>query len=484
MSAAARDPFRLLARNEFRLYLRSGQISGTSVAFFVITQVVLHFVALGIALATMAPRAGSPQSDDSGMLLAAGLISMLLLMTSRALAGAVQSLYTRGDLDLLLSSPVDRRAVIGVRTGTIALTVAMEIALLVFPFANVFVLFGRFAWFKAYLLVPGMAMLATSIGLAATLLSFRMFGPRRTRVVVQVMAVLVGTAMMLAFYLPSIFGDQGNANPYGGTVRALVTQSGVVRDSLLALAGWVGQGFLPTMVFLVGAALLLATSIHLLGDRIVAALVSATGGSASRRRASATHGTLRFRGGIRFTVVLKELKLIARDPFLIAQILQQSLFVLPMAFALWRMRFAGDLPLAWLSVVWLAAGLAGPLAWLTLLAEDAPDLLASAPVSRAALMRAKIEAALLPALPVCVLPLFFLLGSWPWYALCVSGSAFGASLTLAILNMRNPTKQKRDSFKTRHRGNGAHGLVEALAMFLWVGVAALLTWLGSLVGWR
>ncbi len=174
--------------------------------------------------------------------------------------------------------------------------------------------------------------------------------------------------------------------------------------------------------------------------------------------------------------------MIARDPFLISQILMQSLMVLPMAFGLWRMKFTA-LPLAWMSVIVLAAGLAAPLSWLTILAEDAPDLLASAPVTRAALVRAKLEAALLPVLPICVLPLFFLLGTHPWFGLCTAVCASGAALSSAVINMSNPVARRRDTFKTRHKGGGTSGILEALSMFLWLGVCALLLWIGRLLGW-
>lgn len=485
MIAVPRNDFRLLLGNELRLYLRSGQISGTSITLLVIGQVVLHLIALMLAFAP----GGNPRvADIWPLLLSAGLLAMLMLMTSRALAGAVQSLYTRGDLDLLLSSPVDRRAVIGVRMSAIALTVALEVALLVWPFANVFVLFGRVAWFKAYLLVPAMAMLATSIGLAVTLLCFRTIGPRRTRVTVQVLAVLVGMGMMLAFYLPGAFRQGPSRGQIQDSLSVLAEGSAGYRQLLLAPAQWVMNGFLPTLAFFVGAAALILLTIHLTGDRIVQALTGITGGGARKVRAAATGAEAQargFGGSFRRIIVMKELKLVARDPFLIAQILQHSLMVLPMAFMLWRTPMGGgQLPLAWLAIIWLAAGLAGPLAWLTLVAEDAPDLLASAPVSRAQLVRAKIEAALLPVLPICMSPLMFLVREHAWYAVCVSLCSLGASLTHALLNMSDPVARRRDTFKTRYKGKGANGLIEVVLLFLWMGACLLLTWAGGLLGWR
>jgi ABC-2 type transport system permease protein len=485
------NSFALLLRNEFRLYSR-GMAKGASLVFFIITQVLLHLLALSIAFGlTMRPPPDRPQAVL--FLLAGGLAGMFMLMTSRALANAVQALYTRGDLDLLLSSPVDRRAVLGVRMGAVALTVALEVALLVWPFANVFVLFGNVAWFKAYLLVPAMAMFCTSIGLALTLLSFRTLGPRRTRIAVQVLAVMIGMGIMLVVYLPRMLADgpppgagrRGGPGPFDG-MDAIVRNSGGLREVLVMPAQWVTQGFLPTLAFLLVAAGLLALTIHLAGDRIVHTLTAMTGGGARKSRSvNAASGVPQFHRGFRAVVVLKELRLIARDPYLIAQLLQQGLFALPMAFALWSAGRASEMPMPWLAVIVVAAGIAGPLAWLTITAEDAPDLLASAPVSRAALLRAKVEAAMLPVLPLCVLPLLFLVRTHPWFAFSASLCATGAALSAALINMGNPVAKRRDSFRQRHKGNGGRGFLEVLSMLVWIGVAVGMVLGGRyLAGWR
>jgi ABC-2 type transport system permease protein len=494
VTAIAGNSFTLLLRNEFRLYLRGGFVKGASLVFFIISQVLLHLFALSIALAST--TRSIPQVQVSGVfMLAAGLMAMFMLMTSRSLASAVTVLYTRGDLDLLLASPVDRRAVLGVRMGGVALTVALEVALLVWPFANVFVLFGDVVWLKAYLLVPAMAMLATSIGLALTLLSFRTLGPRRTRMAVQVLAVVVGMGIMLAIYLPRMLGagpDPGagrrysDPNPLSGSMSVLEQGSGSVGELLVVPAQWVMHGFLPTLAFLIGSAALLAFTIHLAGDRIVSAMTAIPGAGARKTLpVAATSSALQFHQAFRTVVVVKELKLIARDPYLVAQLLQQGLFALPAAFALWSAGRTSNLPLPWLAIIVVVAGIAGPLAWITITAEDAPDLLASAPVSRASLIRAKIEAALLPVLPLCLLPLLFLSRTHPWFAFSASFCAAAAALSAALINMGNPVAKRRDSLKQRHKGNGGRGFLEVVSLVFWVLFAVGMVMAGRyLAGWR
>jgi ABC-2 type transport system permease protein len=301
---------------------------------------------------------------------------------------------------------------------------------------------------------------------------------------VQVFAAVVGMGMMLAFYLPRMLdGGQVTGRP-GGSVTALANYAKGYGDAVMMPARWVSEGYLPTLAFFAGALGLLVLTIRLSGEPIVSAIAGISGGD-GRRRSAATSSAVRFGSGFRSVIVLKELRLIARDPFLIAQILQQSLMVLPMTFGMWQMGGRTGLPIPWVAIVVLASGLAGPLSWLTLSAEDAPDLLASAPVSRAALMRAKVEAALLPVLPICLLPLLFLWRTHPWFASCITFSALGAAVSAALINMGNPVTRRRDSFKTRYKGNGFRGFLEVVSMFFWLGVCAAVIWAGRrLAGWN
>ena len=121
MSLVSQSSFMLLLRNELKLYLRSGALNSVSVVFLVISQVLLHGVALAVAFAYSIGGAKAAPANMVLIMLTMGLLSMLFMMTARSLVGMVQAFYTRGDLDLLLSSPLDRKAIIGVRMGAVAL---------------------------------------------------------------------------------------------------------------------------------------------------------------------------------------------------------------------------------------------------------------------------------------------------------------------------------------------------------------------------
>ena len=99
----------------------------------------------------------------------------------------------------------------------------------------------------------------------------------------------------------------------------------------------------------------------------------------------------------------KERVLLLRDPWLISQSLMQLLYLLPPALLLWHNYGRGDAAIILVPVLVMAAGqLAGGLAWLTISGEDAPDLVGSAPVSSARLLRAKVEAVM-----QCIAIIFF-----------------------------------------------------------------------------
>ena len=90
----------------------------------------------------------------------------------------------------------------------------------------------------------------------------------------------------------------------------------------------------------------------------------------------------------------KEWTLLLRDPWLISQTLMQILYLLPPALLLWvTFHDRDDLFVLLIPVVVMAAGqLAGGLAWLSISGEDAPDLVATAPITSRRVIWAKVEA--------------------------------------------------------------------------------------------
>ena len=166
-------------------------------------------------------------------------------------------------------------------------------------------------------------------------------------------------------------------------------------DALLALAPdlgsviwWPARAVLGEAVPLAGVLAvsfaLLAAAIALVAPRFGEYAVAAAGVGECAGESRAQRRTIFRTTSPRRALRRKEWLLLRRDPWLVSQTLMQMLYLVPPAVLLWRSFEAGGGALNLLvPVLVMAAGqLAGGLAWLTISGEDAPDLVATAPVPR------------------------------------------------------------------------------------------------------
>jgi ABC-2 type transport system permease protein len=147
---------------------------------------------------------------------------------------------------------------------------------------------------------------------------------------------------------------------------------------------------------------------------------------------------------------------------------------------LWR-QSSGRLPIVWGVIILIAGFTANALAWITLSAEDVPELIAAAPIADGEVVRVKLEAALLPILPLVLLPMLFLWRSHAWFGFSVTVCAAGAAVCSAALNVRERAPGRRRDFRTRHKGRPGRGFIELGVVAAWAGICALMV---SLSPWR
>jgi ABC-2 type transport system permease protein len=229
-----------------------------------------------------------------------------------------------------------------------------------------------------------------------------------------------------------------------------------------ALAGLLGVGLLM-------AGLTVAVFAPRFGDYVVAAT------SVAQSRARQNDGR-NFRGGSAMRALRrKEWTLLRRDPWLVSQTLMQLLYLLPSALLLWK-SFAhgvGALVLLVPVLVMAAGQLAGGLSWLAISGEDAPDLVATAPVKPRAILRAKIEAVMAAIALVFapfVLALTFVV---PTFALTAAlGIAVSAASATAI-QLWFRTQAKRSHFRRRQTSSRMATFAEAFSSITWAATAAL-----------
>jgi ABC-2 type transport system permease protein len=310
---------------------------------------------------------------------------------------------------------------------------------------------------------------------------FRTIGAKRTRLVAQIAAAVIGAAFVIGLQVAAIL-------TYGNLSRFSVLQS----HWLVAHAPNVGNAiWWPARAVLgdsTALALVIAASLTLLGLSIAIFagnfgnhVVAAAGVSSAvvRQRRWSLH--FRRRSPAR-VLRQKEWTLLARDPWLMSQSLMQILYLLPPALLLWKSFQGGTSAIIVLvPVVVMAAGqLGGGLAWLSISGEDAPDLVATAPIPARRILWAKIEA-VMGAIAVVFAPFILALAFASTQAALVAAIGTlvaAASATMVQLCFR--TQARRSQFRRRQTSSRIATFAEAFSSIAWAGAAALMaagTWL-------
>ena len=188
------------------------------------------------------------------------------------------------------------------------------------------------------------------------------------------------------------------------------------------------------------------------------------------------HGSAAFRAfSPRWVLRRKEWTLLRRDPWLVSQTLMQMLYLIPPAVMLWRSFDEGNGAYQLLvPVLVMAAGqLAGGLAWLAISGEDAPDLVASAPVPGNYIVRAKIEA-VLGVIAVIFAPLVAVLAIVsPWHALVTIAGIVVAAAAATSIQLWFRTQAKRSQFRRRQVSSRVATFAEAFSSIGWAATAAV-----------
>jgi ABC-2 type transport system permease protein len=159
----------------------------------------------------------------------------------------------------------------------------------------------------------------------------------------------------------------------------------------------------------------------------------------------------------------------------VSQTLMQMLYLLPPAFLLWRSFESGSASVVLLvPILVMAAGqLAGGLAWLAISGEDAPELIATAPLTPRQVVRAKIEAVtgcIALVFAPFVVPLALIDGVAAIVA-ALGITAAAASATAIQLCFR--AQAKRSQFRRRQTSSRVATFAEAFSSIAWAAAAAL-----------
>lgn len=469
----AAHELRLSWRDWLSLMTAGRRRRGYIVALVVLAlAIAMHLLALHL-IGPNAPSGVNP--DHPTLLLVTGCALLAWSLTlSQAMELVTRAFYARQDLDLLLSSPASAQRVFAIRIMAIALSTTTLAVPLAAPFINVLAYSGGPRWLAAYGVAIAMGFTASALAVALTVGLFRTLGPRRTRVVAQVVAAVVGAIFVIGVQALAILSSN------------TLSRFAALQSDLLKAAApgpesafwWPARAIMGNLTDLLALSVvsfaLLAAAIIVFSGTFAMHATAAAGISATsvrqRRRADA------FRPTTAASVLRrKEWTLLRRDPWLISQTLMQVLYLLPPALLLWR-NFGdqGDALIVLVPVFVMAAGqLAGGLAWLAVSGEDAPDLVATAPISGRNLLRAKLEA-VIGAIALVLSPVVLALAlSSLYYALVAAVGILIAAGSATVIQLWFRSQAKRSQFRRRQISSRVATFAEAFSSISWAATAGL-----------
>jgi ABC-2 type transport system permease protein len=448
-----------LVAHELRLWSRDGRHIGwvgRAIAMFIL---LLLPIGIGIRLAFMVKGAPDLPPGALGPLNAASL-ALTLLMVSGASIYVMRSFHDRGDLDLLLSAPVPPARVMVAKSLAIHASVALPMLFLLSPFAIASALLGHPGWLGGLVMILVCAVVATSLAFVLVAALFRLLGPRRGRIMVQIGGGLFAASVAILAQVPNLAPRQWREVMKAVAVPPLPPFDVPARAALGAP--------LP-LLLLIGLAVLAATAAARLAARRLMDNGPTTAVPVTRRH----RNSRQFRAGSPMALLQKELRLLWRDAELLSSVALQMAYMVP-AFAL--IFSGGEISPARLAAasVLFSGLLASSLGWLTICGDDAPDLIATAPVAPRLVLQMKILAACLIPLALVMIPLAIVLAN-DWRAGLVALLLAPLAAALAALQQHWAGQpQNRKAFRSRQKGSLLLAVSEYVMAGAWSATAGLL----------
>ncbi|MGA0596956.1 permease [Enterovirga sp. CN4-39] len=469
------------ARHEIRLAWRdaSAILFGGSLKRRIIGGSVLallfgFFHLLAYSFVSAALRDGIvPDLRTLTLVTGCALLSWCLLL-SQAIESVTRAFYARGDLDLILSSPMPAQSLFAVRIAGIAAGASLMAMLLATPVIDVLVILDGPGWLLSHLALSALGILAAAVAVGTTAALFRLLGPVRTRSVAQVVAAIVGAAFAIAIQAAAILSFDDPSRLGVLTSDWLVSRAPSAESIVWLPAKALLRDPASLAVLLLASLALLGAVVAVVAPGFASQAIAARGTALAETAAQIRKRTV-FRARPPARVLReKEWVLLRRDPWLISQTLMQILYLLPAALLLWRSFGEGANALAVLvPVLVMASGqLAGGLAWLAVSGEDAPDLVQTAPIAPRQIVRAKIEA-VLGIVGIAVAPIIVVVSVLSLEtALVAAGGIAIAAASATAIQLWFRSQARRSQFRRRQTSSRIATFAEAFSSILWACAAA------------
>jgi len=432
------------------------------------TIVLLHLI--GFAAAPALARLHDSYRSEALLTGSIALAGAFTLFLSKAISEATEALFQRGDLDLLLSSPMPMQRVLTTRLLAIAVIAGFLPILLVVPLVNGMMLRGQFAWIGAYPVLASLSLGAAAAGSAMTFGLLVWVGARLTRFFARALATLFGAVAFLSSQARFVVPDQLR----GALWRAMVPAPGTMP---LGPQWWPARAALGDrlpMLVLAGVAVVAVLSVSAaLGQAYATGVM---GNLAVPRGTSAAGVERRFGGGVFAALLRKEALLLLRHPGLGAQVFYQFIFLVPGAVALMKVGDMGGHSPA--GVVFLTALMTGRITKILVAGpfetDQAMALAVTSPARAGLVVRAKWVVTLAALSVVGGLPLVAiglkLTPAFPAALLACGGAAY----TRLRLALSRPVQTRRGGLQGRMPAT-ADGLLGVMIDLGWGIAGAILT---------
>jgi ABC-2 type transport system permease protein len=405
----------------------------------------------------------NPADPRVQITLTINLAFLFVLMISAALDSAAYALYARGDYDLMFSAPLPPQTVLLVRALNVFGFTLAKAGLYGAPMLILLAVQRGPHWLSGLPLIMALALAATAIAIALTMGMVRLIGIRSTRVAAQVAAALAGLLVIVMVQWEAIFGP----GPKNALVADYVAHPQSVVWQWAMLPARAVTGDLVALSAVIACAALIAVLMFTgLAESFVRNAVLAAG-SASAVPARARRSRASFGASPVAALMLKERRIILRDPWLLSQILMQCIFLIPFAaITVYRVANGADDASALVPVLIVLSGqIAGGLTWIAMSADDAAELALTAPLDPRLRARARFGAIGWLAVTFAAPPLMLLLIVDSWAGLV---SLLGVACAIAcgiLVNVWHQPKLARSGLiRRRMKSPISVTLIELLAL--------------------
>lgn len=364
------------------------------------------------------------------------------LMLSQALLQATRTLFSNSDMAFFMTAPVSANRVFAAKLLGIAAGVLTLYGAFILPIVIPIALLHYAPLLGAVPMLVALSLWSSAFAMLLLIAVARVCGPRVAQVFGNIGAAVFGGLFFLIAQL-TFSGSRG-----GGFLASKPGSSSnwTMEQPLLVLAHGALGDVRVLVITVVATAVILWATVRSSGNFVRAILQDV--------RVTSSYGTSASRGpnGPFGAIVAKELRVLGRERELLFQVTLRLMYLVPLIYLVIQGKEQDPFFLAG-SVAFLTGQLCSSIAWLMISGEDAPELLATAPLPRTLIHRAKLTAALAPS--ILLSAAICLIVAW-WHPFAAA-SGFIISIAVAtavgFLEVALAKPQRKSGFRKNKDGS-------------------------------